>query len=391
MRPRHPKIGKIALILNPILALLLIFIVNSEAREIKRPGWKQEIAKRVKKGGIYAIDEEGRPIFSMNPHQLLVPASTLKVATALCGFHYLGKDPCMTSEEIEQIARILKDNGLKYIRSIRVDASAFEKTIKIPGVGKGAEPYNFPLGALSANFNTIVCEINHKGNIVAPDNNTPVTPFALRLIREKNLKGRGIMRIMVGPDPHYPGLYAGSLFRAFLEKEGIRINGEVEEGIYPEAIQPFYIHQSSMTLEEMVQEMLLHSNNFIANQIFLASGAKAYGYPATLEKGVRAMDAYIRNNCNIKDFRAVEGSGISRENGISAESLVKIMTLFKPYRELLVKKRGIMGKTGTLKGAWAVAGFFSSQKNGLVTFAIILNQPSNFRWEILKYMNKGLQ
>jgi D-alanyl-D-alanine carboxypeptidase/D-alanyl-D-alanine-endopeptidase (penicillin-binding protein 4) len=413
MTMRDHKAKRLVIIFHLILIFLLIIAPNSEGKAEKRLGWEKEIQKRVKKGGIYAIDEEGRPLFSMNPHQLLIPASTLKVVTALCGFHYLGKDyrfqtifgldqegnlyikgfgdPYLISEEIEQIAKILKENGLNWVRSIRVDGSAFNAKEKIPGVAKGAEPYNFPTGALSANFNTILVEFDKKGNVISVDPHTPITPFTLRIIREKKVMGKGTIRILVGPSPNYPGLYAGSLFKAFFEKEGIKVTGDIEEGSYPQGIQPIYIHNSSMTLEEVVEEMLLHSNNFIANQIFLAIGGKVYGYPATFDKGVRAMEAYIRGQCNIGEFKAVEGSGISRENLISAESLVKVMTLFKSYKDLLVKKHGIMGKTGTLKGVWSVAGFFPSSRNGIVTFAIILNQPRNFRWEILKFLKKGLQ
>jgi len=121
--------------------------------------------------------------------------------------------------------------------------------------------------------------------------------------------------------------------------------------------------ESPYTLSHIIKEMLKYSNNFIANQLFLVSGAKTFGAPATMEKGVAVTKRVVHSYIGTEDFNIVEGSGLSRENKISARQLLKLLQVFYPYAHLLKEKDGVLFKTGTLKGVSNRIGYIFSQDN----------------------------
>ena len=89
-----------------------------------------------------------------------------------------------------------------------------------------------------------------------------------------------------------------------------------------------YRHHSRFTLEDIISRLLEHSNNFTTNQILIAAGIDAFGEPGTLSKGVKTATAYARGVLQIDQFRLAEGSGISRENRITARGLDRVLEGF---------------------------------------------------------------
>jgi D-alanyl-D-alanine carboxypeptidase/D-alanyl-D-alanine-endopeptidase (penicillin-binding protein 4) len=134
---------------------------------------------------------------------------------------------------------------------------------------------------------------------------------------------------------------------------------------------------------------MLYSNNFIANQIFLATGAARYGFPATWLKGHRAMQEFAKKDKELSrmNIKLVEGSGLSRNNRLTAGAMLKVLELFKPHAGLLPKKDGVMIKSGTLTGVYSYAGYLPTT-SGLDSFVIILNQQKNNRDEILDILKQ---
>ncbi|HIA56646.1 MAG TPA: penicillin-binding protein 4, partial [Candidatus Lambdaproteobacteria bacterium] len=123
-----------------------------------------------------------------------------------------------------------------------------------------------------------------------------------------------------------------------------------------------------------------------ANQLLLSVGLKRYGAPATLEKGTHALEEYLHNQLGIpeKQFRVVEGSGISRKNRFTPETVWKILKAFSVHKNLLNRENGILFKTGTLHGISTMAGYLPGSKP--LYFVILLNQQKNRRDKILKLL-----
>ena len=141
----------------------------------------------------------------------------------------------------------------------------------------------------------------------------------------------------------------------------------------------------------MVRACMKYSNNYIANQLFLACGAVSYGYPASWEKSRRLFRSYGRDRLGLsaKEFHMEEGSGLSRKNKISPAGMLTAVELFQPYMELLNHEGDIYLKSGSLSNVFSYAGFFVHQDK-LLPFVIMLNQKENNRVRLLKALQRAI-
>ncbi len=355
---------------------------------------------------VLVANRKGRIIFSENAEKPLIPASTLKILTSLVALHYLGPDyrfttefymdakanlkikgygdPLLISEVLAEISKSLSaDLSIKAqrINDLVLDDSYFIRKLIIPGKTKSLEPYDAPNGALCVNFNTVYFKQLKNGSFISAEPQTPLLPIALKRIKQSGLdKGR----IVLAHAENEITLYAGHLFQYFLDKEEIKITGKIRTGkVRKDKDKLIYQHTSRFTLKQIISKLLEHSNNFMANQILIAAGAKAFGPPGTLDKGILAASTYANNVLNIDDIRLVEGSGISRKNRISAKNLAKIIKEFEPYYKLMRHSKGEYYKSGTLKGIATRIGYIENKKGELYRFVVILNSPGKSMQNIM--------
>jgi len=334
---------------------------------------------------------DGQTLYKKNETVKCIPASTLKILTALAAIHHIGLsyrfrtefyvdsdrnlkikgygDPLLTSEVWQEIADALA-HKIRKINNLILDVSFFSQNIRIPGVEKSTNPYDAPVGALCANFNTVWFDRDQKGEVISAEPQTPITPFA----REKiSLLGFKRGRYTFTHDQKEAAHYAGDLFLHFLNERGVKMNGEIRLGALVSDDKLIYTYLSRFTLEEVLKKTMAFSNNFIANQIFISLGAHVYGQPATLKKGVRVVCDYLKNELNLKDFEIVEGSGISRKNRISARDMITVLDRFKPYRHLLKKSGKTLIKTGTLDGIRTRAVYVEGSPGRTFYYVLFLN------------------
>jgi D-alanyl-D-alanine carboxypeptidase/D-alanyl-D-alanine-endopeptidase (penicillin-binding protein 4) len=135
---------------------------------------------------------------------------------------------------------------------------------------------------------------------------------------------------------------------------------------------------------------LEHSNNFIANQLTVVIGAATAEPPGTLAKGVAATRAYAADVLGLDDLRLVEGSGISRQNRISAREMDQVLTAFEPFRSLLRREGREYYKTGTLNGIRTRAGYIASAAGGCYRFALLVNTPGRSTDRIMRGLHERL-
>ncbi len=198
-------------------------------------------------------------------------------------------------------------------------------------------------------------------------------------------------RIILSPKKNEITFYAGHLLLYFLKKEGIKSNGIIKIGrVQKEFDKLIYRYLSRFSLKQVVSKLLEYSNNFIANQLFIAAGAKVYGPPGTLNKGIRAATTYAKNNLKIDNINIVEGSGISRKNRISAKSLYKILKVFEPHHSLMRRVDKAFYKTGTLKDINTRIGYVENAKGELYCFVVLLNTPGKSTKPIMDILLRNL-
>jgi D-alanyl-D-alanine carboxypeptidase/D-alanyl-D-alanine-endopeptidase (penicillin-binding protein 4) len=349
-----------------------------------------------KNDSILVVDSKGQIILAKNADKKRMPASILKIFTSLVALHYLGGDyrfptefyldgqsnlkikgygdPLLISEVISKISQVLAVllKNSQPLNDLVLDDSYFQQPLTIPGITSSAQPYDAPNGSLCVNFNTVSFKRTSQGYVSA-EPQTPLLPFVIEKIKASGLK-QG--RIVFSHSQNEIVLYAGKLFQYFFEKQGMRFKGKVKMGrINDNTDRLIFRYDSSSSLAEIVVKLLEHSNNFTTNQLLIATGAKVIGPPGTLAKGVTIASDYAKEMLNNEDITIVEGSGISRDNRISALQMNQVLQEFLPYHYLMRRQGREFYKTGTLYGVSTRAGYIKRRNGEFYRYVIMFNTP----------------
>jgi D-alanyl-D-alanine carboxypeptidase/D-alanyl-D-alanine-endopeptidase (penicillin-binding protein 4) len=384
------------------LILFLLIAVPRQATELNA-GTQGDFENLIgKHDALLVTAPDGKIIFSINSEKILIPASTLKIFTALVALHYLGPnykfatefyldndlnlevkgygDPLLISEVLLEISNKV-GTKIKKVNDIVLDDSYFAQPLTIPGVSSSTQPYDAPNGALCVNFNTINFK-QANGIYVSAEPQTPLLPFALKRIKKLGLR-QG--RIVFSHNNNECTFYSGHLIKYFLNNEGIQTTGIVKTGrVHNHKDRLIFRYISKFSLEEIISRLLEFSNNYTTNQLLIAAGAKAYGPPGTLDKGVLAALFYAKNILYLEHTQITEGSGISRENRTSAKDMEKILKVFEPYHGLMRHEDREFYKTGTLRGINTRAGYIENTKGQLYRFVVFINTPGKSTRRIMR-------
>ncbi len=376
-------------------------------------GAKETIAAMAPSGLVLVLDEQGNALVAQNADQAFGPASVTKIVTAWLAMEVLGGDyrfetrfyldddrvlyvrgggdPFLVSEELALLApRLVEATGNAPLAGIVLDTSYYPASLRIPGIENDDEAYNALNSALAVNFNTIHAE--RRGNTVrSAETQTPITPLAIAQFRARGPAGRGRISL-TQEDPTVGARYAGELLAAFIEKAGGSVAGEISIGSVADGLKPVYVHRQSRSLSEILTLMLLGSNNYIANQIFLEIGANRLGAPASLAKSLRVAGELLAEHDLADAIVLEEGSGISRGNRFTARGLARLLDHFAPHADLLPKTRaGSRYKTGSLPGVRTLAGYAVTSEHGLVRFVISLDgNTGKTRFRLLNAIEREL-
>jgi D-alanyl-D-alanine carboxypeptidase/D-alanyl-D-alanine-endopeptidase (penicillin-binding protein 4) len=383
-----------------------IFVCGLGVAQARQPS--SPLKRLSARDAIVVAGPDGQIVFRKNETRPMTPASTLKILTGLAAIHTFGAayrfqtefyvderqnlkvkgygDPVLVSEVWQNIADALYTR-LKGCYSVVVDDTYFSTDLEVPGVGSSTNPYDAPNGALCANFNTVFFTRDRAGRVISAEPQTPMTPLAREKIQSLGVK-KG--RHTFSHNRHEAARYAGELLLYQLREKGFRCPGGVTAGQVGSGDRLIYTYRSVFTLEEVVEKMLEFSNNFIANQLVVALGARVHGPPGTLAKGVEGLSDYVQNVLHLENVDLAEGSGISRKNQLSALDMLCILRHFEPYRHLLVRKGQVLYKTGTLRGVRTRAGYVEGDSGDLYYFAIFLNGPRGDIDSILDYVKKSI-
>jgi D-alanyl-D-alanine carboxypeptidase/D-alanyl-D-alanine-endopeptidase (penicillin-binding protein 4) len=388
--------------------LLLITFVFVETMVLARTVDSQTL---ISKGG-YLVAGRTPPL-GFQENQPFIPASTLKILTSLAAIAELGEDyrfttnfyldtdnnlyikgfgdPFLTSEIVADIALHLRQLGITELNSIFLDQSSFALGNERADAANSMNPYDAPNGALVVNFNALPLHITESGNISSGEPQTPLLPLMEEVAASlpAGFHRVNVAAIVAKPDSSLSLRYTGELFTAQFLASGIAVKKGFSAATATPELSLIYSYISQQSLAEIIEACLKYSNNFIANQLFLACGMNVYGAPATWEKSRRFMDNYLQENFDDHSQAAVvnEGSGLSRKNRLSPSLLVAILDQFKPYAHLLPEKDSLPVKSGTLDGVYCYAGYFRDGKR-LSSFALLLNQNENNRDRLLKILKQ---
>ncbi len=397
---------------------------------------------------------KGDVIYQRNSSQFFIPASNIKLLTSAVALKVLGGeyqflttvstdgeiknnvlhgnlylkgygDPRLVSEELWMIVKNIRNRGIKRINGdLIADDTFFDNILTGVGVGKngGSEPYNARVSALSLNFNTVTIYVNPVKRVGARPIVTVDPPTKYIKVSNKAktaAKGKG-NNIIVGrvnrgghdtvfirgsirtPGYHAylnvsnPTLYTITVFKEFLEKEGIKIRGNIYTAKQPEDVKKLVIHKSR-PLSLIIQDMNKISNNFIAEQVLKTAGAERFGAPGTTRKGLDLINQFMETlGYPPSSYSVVDGSGLSKQNSLSPDQIIDVLkNMYYDFsvRAEYVASLGIMGidgslkkrlnkfqkrryiraKTGTLNGANSLSGYVGAEGGEELAFSILIN------------------
>jgi D-alanyl-D-alanine carboxypeptidase/D-alanyl-D-alanine-endopeptidase (penicillin-binding protein 4) len=398
--------------------------------------------------------ESGKILMERNADTPLVPASTMKVVTSAAALQVLNPDftfvtdvlaeglksasagtlflkgygdPYLVNEELFALTRSVRERGLQEVRgNIVVDDSYFLPEPPLDENEKlGARSYHAPYSALSLNFNSIKVTVTPGSRPGKPATVTldPESGYASVKGTVKTVAGDRSGSVSISKEPRpdggefivvqgeigsnatpkgryvnvtHPSLYTGEVFKAFLAKEGVKVEGRVVRGTVPSTAASYYEFHSR-PLGSIVYWLNKFSNNFMAEQIGMTMGAAVYGAPGTREKGLAVIRRYLQS-CGVNEscYSLSEASGLSRHNRLSASALVRVLleahrdfaynaefeaslgvagadgTLKEKFSEPALRRK-IRGKTGTLRGVNALTGYAVSKDGRRFAFAVIAN------------------
>jgi len=407
-RARHPAVRRLT---APLLVLAL-FCCLSTPPAWANPPLDPAIDRLITSGGL-VVTLDGLPLVDARSSVPFVPASTIKIATALVALETLGSnrrfvtdiylrrdgalcikgygDPFLTTERVRDIAAELSARGVHRVTGLVLDDSAFTLDGPPDGSENSTNPYDAPGGALVVNFNALPLLKQQDGTIVSPEPQLPVLPLTTA-IGARLPAGLHRVNVAAFDSPgalDTPLRYVAELFSALLRLEGIDVSGTAVRGTVTADDLLLLRYVGPKTVSEIIRACLKHSNNYIANQLFLSAGAHRHGYPATWEKARQAAADILVNRHRLPadQFHLVEGSGLSRRTRVTPSFMIALLEAFKPHADLLSPLQGIPLKSGTMRHIYCYAGYFGPQHR-LDPFVILLNQPPNTRRELLGLLHR---
>jgi len=191
-----------------------------------------------------------------------------------------------------------------------------------------------------------------------------------------------------------PALYATTLLVEDLLSSGVAIDGVSKRGVAPENAVPIANHES-LPLKDYIALMLKSSDNLMAETLYRLVAAQK-GASGSYHDGYQIEQQFLdKIGLTSADYLFVDGSGLSRENLVSANAVVKLLTYmalqpdFRYYFDALSiggvdgtlqhrfefapLKGNVHGKTGTLRNAHTLCGYVSDSDNNIIAFAILNN------------------
>jgi D-alanyl-D-alanine carboxypeptidase/D-alanyl-D-alanine-endopeptidase (penicillin-binding protein 4) len=403
-----------------------------------------------------------RPALSLNARTAMNPASVMKLVTTFAALELLGPaykwktevyvagalndgvlegdlvlkgygDPRLDYESFWMLLRALRGRGLRELRGDLV----LDRTFFAPGNGNpadfdgdGLRPYNVLPDALLVHYKSLrfafIPEPERDAVRIHVEPRPPGIEVAngLRLSSGSCLEGRAFRDLLQptfepGPPPRvaFAGRYpldcgdkeinvallapneqVAGVLRELWPEMGGTWTGTVREATVPENARALYTHESA-PLAEIVRDVNKYSNNVMARQLYLTLATAANEPPARPEQAQEA----VRHWLNLKGIAAPElsienGSGLSRSDRISAESLAELLqaawrsaampefvaslplaaldgTMRKRLRDEPLAGQAHM-KTGLLSNVRSMAGYVLDRSGRRRVVVMLMNHPN---------------
>lgn len=433
---------------------LTLYSSLSVATDISQ--FSQQLPKGTNTSFVAKNLQQNQVIAQYNADLFMLPASTQKVLTALAAKLSLPNDfrfstnlltkgsvnnksitgdlivqftgdPTLTSGQLYQLLAELKKQGIQQINGdIVIDSAIFASHDRAPGWiwNDLTMCFNAPPAAINIDNNcfSVNLDANYPVGSLAKFNvpaNFPVQVFGqVRIVDDKEANYCQL-DAQVADNNRYqikgclarqnkpfglsfaiqdPNSYVAAIIQRQLNQLGIHFQGKIQQAISPQQGKLLASH-SSQPLPELIKKMMKRSDNQIADALFRTIAYQYYQRPATFQLGTLALKQILRSKANIALDNAViaDGSGLSRHNLISAQTMLAVLEYIVQHESQLqlmdsfpiagvdgtLSGRGSMltaplaknirAKTGALKGVYNLAGFMTNSQGETLVFVQFIN------------------
>ena len=309
--------------------------------------------------GIEVADAQtGRVLYQDNAGALATPASTTKLMTALAALAALGPDARFTTAVRQQEGTIvLVGGGDPTLAVNQYPSSDYPQPATLAALAASAARALMAQGRDSVRLDYDASL--YRGPDMAPgwtdgDVSTGnVTPIVALEADQGRLTPGGALQDSDDPvnysartmDP--AGLTAAA-FAGLLKRDGISVTGPPAPAT-ASGSSTLLASVTSPTVAAIAEQMLLESNNVIAENL-ARHVAIALGMPATFSGAAGAVMTEARRLGVTTPIQLVDGSGLSPQDGIAPETLVRALVLAasSPQLRAVVTGLPVAGFAGTL-------------------------------------------
>ncbi len=341
------------------------------------------------------VSVEGQRITAVKPNLPVIPASNMKLITAIAALEVLGPDYVFTTKVVgvSEGNQVVGDlwlvgGGDPVLSTVGYPATESYPTLHPTNIG----------GLIDALVAAGITEIT--GNIVGDESRYDTERFTPSL-------GLGVRTTEVGPlgalllndgivlaspiKPDQPALSAAQEFLRLLSERGIIVRGVAKIGSASVDI-PVVASINSAPFSSIVEEMLTNSDNNTAELILKEIGLQKLSAGTRLAGAQVVQTTLQEMGFSIDGLVFVDGSGLDRGNRATCALLAAILerdgafgvlgsglaiagqtgTLRDLLADTTANKR-LHAKTGTLTGAKALSGYVMYAPEKAAIFTLILN------------------
>jgi D-alanyl-D-alanine carboxypeptidase/D-alanyl-D-alanine-endopeptidase (penicillin-binding protein 4) len=393
--------------------------------------------------GIVVQTTRGRKLIEINADKPLIPASNMKIVTTAAaldrlgaGFEFstrlyaqgrdlvilAGGDPNISARDhggdpaflFKRWADKLKKAGIESVGDVRLVNSIFDTDFIHPDWRDQdlTRWYAAPVGAFSLNDNCVDLSIVSEGGKIRISTVPPARAISIRNELSASAKPEKPIRIrrkgweitVSGDFPNQgsredncavenPHDYFATVLIETLRAGGIEVRGRAIEINEKVALAPqgAPVDEFRSPIGRTLEICNGNSQNFYAEMLLKQMGYRASGW-GTFESGAGAVTEFLKKR-GIEGAKIADGSGLSRENRLSAETIVKILAEMADRREFVeslavsgrsgtLQKRlktlegKVRAKTGHISGVNAISGYLTAASGETILFSILSNDPS---------------
>ena len=446
------KLRRYALLL--VLALGLACAAAADlAQTVEQAFGKPEFAHGIQ-GIIVESLADGRVLYEKNADLVFMPASNMKLIVSSAALDLLGPDyiipttlftrgeisdgalkgdvilvgqgdPTLKDTDLEEMAAKLKSMGIKTINGDIVADDAYFDSVRL---GSGwsweyeSDYYSAQISAINLNQNVVGVYVRPGKKVDDPAQIEllPKTKYmevknecktsdagSSNSIYMSRIRGTNTIRVAgnvsldhkpEGPEDGVtvddPALFACTVFKEILRREGIKVKGKVLHGAQPADAKSVMVHNSP-PMSEMIRLLNKPSDNLMAECLLKQLGAKLKGGGRAGLGADAEMDYLKKIGADLTAINISDGSGLSRYNLVSPKDLLAILKYMHGHKDSKVfvdslpiagvdgtlRKRmkgtaaegNLRAKTGYIGAVRALSGYVTAKSGEPLVFSILMN------------------